>query len=471
MLERPFDTLLRAERAAVDQPVSLLSRIVGRSATVLADGQVGSRLRFCALRSADLRDSAPCTRPELLERAEHAFEHGYPVLLCGRFRPVHREHMTTLELHLLDIQPVRRHADLLCATPAEIAGTRERLASLRGPGALLGHILSEARVLLSLRGHAGQAYRGLQHAIALQAVSGGRAGENDRLSLVIFGQPGRSKRTLAQLAQLLAPVAMMGHGATLRPAALSGELLYQRDGSVSIDPGMLMRADGGVVVIEDLHALRRSRDVIQHALCQAAEEGRVMPRGAEKGSRPLLRTHTALYLDLNLDAALSAVAPGRTCETLLRQPGFTTELLSRMDVLACVDTGSDPERSARETLWAEEARPEPRPVEEDLVKRRRDLQLLLALLRDEIPEVDVEPAVGALCAGFLRRVERLQRISGKALDGEAFVRRGSRSLRKLAAAAARLRLSPAADAGDAELALSLWDQKIDTLQWLIEAAK
>src|SRR5207237_1323602 len=66
-----FDMVQRAERAG-DQPVSVLSRIVGRGPALgQADGggPGGLRLRFCALRAAALRERALCHEPALLSRA------------------------------------------------------------------------------------------------------------------------------------------------------------------------------------------------------------------------------------------------------------------------------------------------------------------------------------------------------------------------------------------------------------------
>lgn len=476
MTHLTFDTLLRAERAAVNQPVSLLSRIVGRSPTVIEGGQVGSRLRFTALRSPDLRDSALCTAPELLERAEHAFEHGYPVLLYGRFVPIRKDQRTVLELCLTDIQPVKTYTTLLCPTPDELDRARQRWAGLRAAcqrerGALLDHVLGEARVLLGLRGAPSPHYLKVQTGIVLQALSGGVLHDgNGRLSVMVFGPPGRGRKTLALLAQLLSPVAMISHGGALTPASLSAQVLRLRDGNPCIDPGMLLRGDGGVVVIEDFQALRRHRDRIQQALCLAAEEGQVPitagPGLYEGQGREPLHSEVGIYLDLNLEAAMKGHVPGRTGQTLLDSQGFVTDLLSRMDELFCVEAGPDPERSARDSVWADAQRPPPRPVEEDLVQRRRDLQLLVAVVRDELPVVNLDRVADILVDGFFDRGARLEQLRSRSLHASEFIRRGSRSLHKLAVGAARLCGAETAGPLDAQLALLLFDAKIATLAWL-----
>lgn len=476
-----FDTVLRAERAALNQPVSLLSRIVGRSATVVADGQVGSRLRFTALRSADLRDSALCTEPELLSRAEHAFEHGYPVLLSGRFVPAapgaaaFAGAETGLELRLTGIEPVQRAATLLCPTEEELCAARAawRLvhsapAGPDGEPPLLRHVLSEARVLLGLRPDGPPRYRLLQTAVVLQALSGGGLlTGNPRLSVMTLAQPGRGKRLLGQLAQLLSPVAMMGHGPTLTPAGLSAQLLRQRDGGFCVEPGMLIRGDGGVVIVEEYQALRRHRDRIEQALCQAAEDGRVQPCAApgETSLGEPLRAEVGLYLDLNVDHLLHGVVAGRSSQTLLDHVSFATELLARIDVVGWIDP-TPAERGKRLVLWADKDRPAASPVEEDLVKRRRDLQLLLCHGRDELPSIDLDPVVDLLCDGFAEQVDRLARIAGRGFDSAEFLRLGQRSLHKLAVAATRLSGRPQATPEDARLALTLFNLKVESLTWL-----
>jgi hypothetical protein len=470
-----FDMVQRAERAG-NQPVSLLSRIVGRGPDE-GEGAGGLRLRFCGLRGADLRDSALCREPELLSRAEAALQHGYPVVLSGRFVPGEDG---PPQLVLQDIQPVGGAADLLCPHPEERRAAAAHLAALRkdcqgDPDAFAAYVLREAQRLLGLRAGGSPRYQQVQRAVLLQALSGGprpHDGNDDedaggRLSLLTLSSPGRSKRTLALLAQLLAPVAMMGQGATLTPAELAATVTPRPGGGLLVEPGMLVRGDGGVVVIEDFHAIRRHREPIQRALCQAMEEGRVAPLGPSgeaEGGAQALRSDVALYLDLSLDVALHGALPGRTSQTLLSSPGFATELLSRMDVIACVDAGNDVGRSARGAVWSEADRPPPQPVEEDLVKRRRDLQLLVSLVRDEIRHVELDPVAEDLVGGFFDRSLALG--EGRDLDAAAFVRRSSLSLRRLCAAAARLRLRERAGPEDAQLALSLFSLKIETLTWL-----
>ena len=167
-----FDMVQRAERAG-DQPVSVLSRIVGRGPTLGSDGSGGPglRLRFCALRGADLRESALCHEPALLSRAEAALQYGYPVLLSGRFVPGGDG---PPELLLSDIQPVGGAADLLCPRPDEQERARRRLGELReaceaDPDALLRHILEEAQLLLGQRAGSSPRYQQVQRAVVLQA--------------------------------------------------------------------------------------------------------------------------------------------------------------------------------------------------------------------------------------------------------------------------------------------------------------
>src|SRR6202011_5798770 len=126
--------------------------------------------------------------------------------------------------------------------------------------------------------------------------------------------------------------------------------------------------------------------------------------------------------------------------TLFQHRGFITHVLLRTDVLLCVEAGDDPGRSERAALWDKSERPSPGPVEEDLVQRRRDLQLLIGLCRDELPEVDLEPVADLLCDGFFDRRGRLLHGSRRGLDSAELTRLGMRSLRKLATASARLHL-------------------------------
>ncbi|MCS6915657.1 MAG: hypothetical protein RMK29_12600 [Myxococcales bacterium] len=472
---RTFDTLFRAERIA-DQPLALLSRIVGWSSR---GGGEAVRVHFCALRSADLRDCILGSRLDLLARAEEAFRLGQPVLLVGRFVPRQAEPPA---LHVVDIQPVRGASALMCPRPEELTAARARLAELRqasvhNPDALLEHVLREAQALVGLRAAASRRYRQMQVALLLQCLSGTQDGPlpgqgggpgdltaGRRLALLTLGRSGRGKKTLAQLAQLLSPLSVKMQGSSVDAGTLRGLAHRSAEGGLMIEPGLLMQADGGVAIIEEFHALRRHREPVHRALCEALDQGLVQPLGASEAVCEPLRCGAAIYLDMNLDAVLNGVVPGRTSQRLLDCPEFGTDLLSHMDVVACVDAGNDDESSARSELWSDSERPPARPVEEDGVQRQRDLQLLLCQVRDEIRQVRLDPVAEDLVSGFFDRSVGL--TAGRGVDAAAFVRRGSLSLRRLCTAAARMRLRDIAAPEDAHLALDLFSLKVETLAWL-----
>lgn len=222
----------------------------------------------------------------------------------------------------------------------------------------------------------------------LQALSCGRLDHaSGRLHAMVAGPPASGKKLIGLAGRALNPRWEEASAAKISAAGLVGASHHAAGGWQS-QPGLIARADQGVVILQDAHAisqaeLRRLGPVLQEVI----EDGVVRDSVAGGVRR---ETAAALLIDLNRFAQLAAGPNGSAAEAalLLLRP-----LLSRLDLI--VDIPADVERAWRvagamyRTIGAGSQTFENQPWV-------RHLRLLVGALRDRHPEIDLDPVRGGM---------------------------------------------------------------------------
>ncbi len=243
-------------------------------------------------------------------------------------------------LQVFDAQRTTSALDLLGATTAEREWADSRLAELRNAGQspidYLERQLVENLHVVGLAEY--PVLRQLLRFPILQSVSGGRLLDHTagKLHLIVIGRPGSGKKLIGLAAACLNSRCGELSGAKITAAGLIGAS-YPTDSGWRSMPGIIPRADGGVVCLQDAHTVRPARlEDLAPVLQDLIEDG-VLRDSVAGGVRR--EVDVGLVIDLNRKAQADSTAHGQPEAAILRN----NPLISRVDLVA--EIPPDAERS------------------------------------------------------------------------------------------------------------------------------
>ncbi len=282
-------------------------------------------------------------------------------------------------LHVVDIRAATSAFDLLGGTLEERQRGKALLDDLRSRGiAPLDYIRDTAIKNLQIYGlDTLTVLRDVIEFTILQSVAGGHIGHAPgTLSALVIGPPGRGKKLPHVLAEMLNPVSSPMSAARASPAGWVGAS-SQESGRWTSKPGSLPRAAGGVALMQDAHSIpsAKLRELV-HILAEVIEDGKVRSSVAGGAEWP---ARTSLLIDLNTEEQAFGSSSARMTLTSY-QP-----ILSRLDLIAWIERDDAATWSVAERLYSTATR----TAAPDAESWRRDLQLLVAALRDAHPVVEL----------------------------------------------------------------------------------
>ncbi len=272
-----------------------------------------------------------------------------------------------------------------------------------------------------------------------------------KLHTLVIGSPGTGKKLLTRAAEKLNPAFSEVQPAKCTVAGVQSTTEMDRHQYVA-RPGMIPLASGGVCCFQDFHDVKNRRDVLE-VFNMVMEDGTLIDGSAAKAT---IEADTALHVDLNRKSHLN---PQDANPDPIRDIGLELHTLSRFDVI--VEIPRDKQRQLevvnRMLKGSKSVGGSSRNVED------RQLKVLIALLRDMTPEVELPAAVVKQVKGFVDR-------QVKTFDHELisdFLTRLSNSAQKLIAAHARLQRRKKATLEDWEAIRPLLENRILFLQDLL----
>jgi hypothetical protein len=286
-------------------------------------------------------------------------------------------------LHLQDLRPCASAFDLLAASSAERARAEEILGDLRRRGVTPIEFLYET--VVRLIGAVGLVSFPLLVTLlrfaAFQALSCGHIDHaSGRLHAIVPGPPGVGKGLLQLAAKLLNLVCVEVSPTKVSAAGLVGASHNSAQGWVS-SAGALARASGGVVLLQDAHGWRPATvRQLAPVLQELMEDGLVRDSVAGGVVRD---AEASLLIDLNRLRHLGSGGPTPGAEAALLG---VRPVLSRADLLCDIPPDADRAWAVGRAMC--DAVGSGRERLEGSVAVR-ELRLLVALLRDRHPHVDL----------------------------------------------------------------------------------
>jgi hypothetical protein len=398
----------------------------------------------------------------LVEELDETRRKGVPCEVLALVVPLARSPLDPARTFFLDIHEARRTTEALDAVGATdderlwIESLLDELADSGQPP--LDYLCEELEH--GLRVVALDEFpqlRLLLRFIALQSLSIGRIDHaSGRLHCIVVGPPASGKKLLGLGARVLNPTCTEAAASKISAAGLVGASYQTTDGWKS-NPGLIAQADGGVVVLQDAHAistaeLRRLGPILQEVI----EDGVVRDSVAGGVRR---ETSAALVVDLNRHAQLvqnSATAPSSEAPIILLRP-----LLSRIDL--AVEIPADPKRAWKIGAELYKSLKQGTGTLDGQPWVRR-LRLLVAALRDRHPEVDLDGVRDAMQAAHEAiAVENADTFLRLPEAGDVPVRMAI-SFARLVTASARAHDRSVAEPEDVDEALRFIRMKLEFLQ-------
>ncbi len=280
-------------------------------------------------------------------------------------------------LHILDVRAATSAFDLLGATLEERLRGQALLDDLRRRSVAPFDYIRETAIK-NLQIHGLDKLTVLRDVIdftVLQSVAGGHVGHAPgTLSVLVIGPPGRGKKLPHVVAEMLNAVSSPMSAACASPAGWVGASTHGK-GRWTSKPGALPRAAGGVAMMQDAHSIpsAKLRELV-HILAEVIEDGKV--RSSVAGGREW-PAQTSLLIDMNTEEQAFGTSSSRMTLTSY------APILSRLDLIAWIERDDAATWSIAEQLYGTTTR----TAAPDSEAWRRDLQLLVAALRDAHPVV------------------------------------------------------------------------------------
>ena len=361
-------------------------------------------------------------------------------------------------LHLLDLRASTSAFDLLAATTTERARAEELRDDLQRRGVPPIDFMFETLVgLLRVVGlESFPLLAKLMNFTSYQATSCGHIDHaSARLHGIVPGPPGVGKKLLQLAAKIQNPVCVEVSPTKVSAAGLVGASHNTANGWVS-SAGAVARASGGVVLLQDAHGWRPS---IVRQLAPTLQE--IMEDGVVRDSVAggvVREADAALLIDLNRTRHLGSGGPTSGTEAALLG---VRPVLSRADLLG--DIPADAERAWAVGRSMCEAVGSGRVKLESSIEVR-ELRLLVALLRDRHPQVDLGGVRQDLGNAYDRIYEANRAFIRSTPEAGDLPVRLTISFARFISAIARSHDRRAAEPSDVDEAASFVNMKLDFLK-------
>jgi hypothetical protein len=124
---------------------------------------------------------------------------------------------------------------------------------------------------------------------------------NGKISILVIGRSGLGKSFPHELAKLINPIFEEAQTSRVSPAGLTGAVTSDR-GRFNASPGLLSRANGGVLSMPELQDLNRPDEVFSIAAAQMESGDVILANAAQKK----FKAHTGWLMDTNLKSHVKA---------------------------------------------------------------------------------------------------------------------------------------------------------------------
>jgi hypothetical protein len=380
--------------------------------------------------------------------------------------PARKLKNNVLNFFIFDLLPSESPLQIIKAKKTEIVQTEARVNQHRdSPGSLLNYVKRQLVESIGIRGldKATQLDHSLDFMI-LQALSDGYEQARSlslKLHSLIIGSPAVGKKLLTQAAKELNPVHQEGHPGKLTPAGISGTAILQK-GTWHSKPGLIPLAHQGVFIVQDFHSVdnRKKREIMPVL-------SMVMEDGVSKDTTAARTTHyalTSVHFDINKRSDVQLVEDKTTVQQGLQRfddIGIPMNVLTRFDFIIDIKRDTVRQLETAKDMYSgsrSSSRFRKPDQQSDIM---RQLKVLIAYLRSEIPEVEI-PTIISEYAGkkyeMLIEVNRdqLQKLN---LLGD-FQTRMVNSIDKLVFAIARGDARSTAIKQDVDLAFRFMETKM-----------
>lgn len=260
------------------------------------------------------------------------------------------------------------------------------------------------------------------------------------IHVLLVGDPSMGKSVLLQYISKLSPKCAMGAGGGASGVGITASVEKDRQEGWVLEAGVLPMANGGIAIVDEFDKLR---DDDKAKLHEALEQGQIH---VDKAS-----VHAVLPTNCSLLAAANPKM-GRfdKYESLTKQVNLAPAFLSRFDLIFLLLDRPDPSRDeeiARHILV--DAHKEQPVLDQEFLRK------YLAYARRFKPTLSTEASN--------RLTDHYTNIRKNDSDGIPILPRALHSLRRLAEASAKLRLSQIVALEDADRAIKVYSAAFDPL--------
>lgn len=359
---------------------------------------------------------------------------------------------------LLDLRPIEGALARIKATPQEIedvAHLVEHLASL-DKDALFDYIRDQVKDALGIIDlENDKAFQMLIDKAIITALScGWNQSTPGALHHLIIGASGIGKKLVAKVLKVLSPKYRELGVSKISAAGLVGTA-KQSGGSWKNTPGLIPQAHEGALIVEDLHEVKgKEHKVLTGMLLKVMEDGEIMD--STSGSAKY-DSHVSVHVDQNMKG--DVYGGEEEIHYTLQNIGLPKHFLSRVDFISVVPR--DPERQRQ---LARRIAGTTTPRRKSSEKAKRELQVIIAHLRDSYAEPDLSQ-VEDLMAEAMEEICDLN-IAQPFKHFEDFLLRMAVSLQKTVKAVCRSRALGVAGESEVSEAKRLLRSKIDFLSRL-----
>jgi replicative DNA helicase Mcm len=260
------------------------------------------------------------------------------------------------------------------------------------------------------------------------------------IHILLVGDPSMGKSVLLQYTSKLSPKCAMGAGGGASGVGITASVEKDRQEGWVLEAGVLPMANGGIAIVDEFDKLR---DDDKAKLHEALEQGQIH---VDKAS-----VHAVLPTNCSLLAAANPKM-GRfdKYDSLTKQVNLAPALLSRFDLIFLLLDRPDP---SRDEEIAKHILVDAHKV--DPVLDQEFLRKYLAYARRLKPTLSQEASK--------RLIDHYTNIRKNTSNGIPILPRALHSLRRLAEASAKLRLSQIVTLEDADRAIKVYNAAFDPL--------